>query len=42
MAKAVEARGVRGWFVHMPWQTLGGWHEGTVEQIDKLASFQAR
>ena len=29
-------------FVPMPWETLGGWHEETVEQIKKLASAQAR
>ena len=29
-------------FVPMPWETLGGWHEETVEQVKKLASAQAR
>jgi hypothetical protein len=29
-------------FVPMPWETLGGWHEETVEQVKKLASVQAR
>ena len=29
-------------FVPMPWETLGGWHEQTVEQVKKLASAQAR
>ena len=29
-------------FVPMPWETLGGWHAETVEQIKKLASAQAR
>ena len=29
-------------FVAMPWETLGGWHDQTVEQIKKLASAQAR
>ena len=29
-------------FVPMPWETLGGWHEETVEQTKKLASAQAR
>ena len=29
-------------FVPMPWETLGGWHEETVEQIKKLASAQGR
>ena len=29
-------------FVPMPWETLRGWHDQTVEQIKKLASAQAR
>ena len=29
-------------FVPIPWETLGGWHEQTVEQVKKLASVQAR
>ena len=29
-------------FAPMPWETLGGWHEETVEQVKKLASAQAR
>jgi len=29
-------------FIPMPWETLGGWHEQTVEQVKKLASAQAR
>ena len=29
-------------FVPMTWETLGGWHEETVEQVKKLASAQAR
>ena len=29
-------------FIPMPWETLGGWHEETVEQVKKLASAQAR
>ena len=29
-------------FIPMPWETLGGWHEETVNQVKKLASAQAR
>ena len=29
-------------FAPMPWETLGGWHEDTVDQVKKLASAQAR
>ena len=43
MTEAVEAcRSEVLVFVSMPWKTLGGWHEETVEQIKKLASAQDR
>ena len=43
MVKAGEACRREGIaFIPMPWETLGGWHEETVNQAKKLASAQAR
>ena len=40
MTQAGEACRREG--IVLPWETLGGWHEETVEQVKKLASAQAR